>query len=279
MVKNLELNETMKFEDAASINLRDTQGILETKVTAEIRKKDGSVLFADLGSNASLVGGVQEYVRNMWNIDPAQVIKIKNLESDFPTVSGTPTFLSDKRQIFAFGIGIDGEIGGTTLAVARHKKGYDKDKLIALHTINTGIEDVNFASTKYAFRTVDGSDAMWFLKKIQPEYRMVSANTKKVVSNDPDTTYTSSENVICHCRLKIKLEKGEVDRWFGKKFGTTDDTYCNSLILFSGKPCTTVINGVTVNTFRDVLATNKINFKTIGLQDTEVAITYDIYFA
>ena len=63
-------------------------GIDDTHVVVTIRKKDGTELFRDLGSNVSLIGGIQDYVKNMWGIQSSDLITIGNLDSEF---TGLPT--------------------------------------------------------------------------------------------------------------------------------------------------------------------------------------------
>lgn len=256
----------------------NNMGIHSTRVSVEIRKKDGSILFEDLGENASLIGGVQDYVKNYWNIQSSDLLTINNLDSEFTSGLDTPTFTSDRRQVFGFGIGIDGAIGGTINAVKRHSKGYELDKLVAFRCVNTGLDTVSASMDKYALRVQDTGDSLYYIKKFVPEYKVVSAKSKATIPDNPDTNYNGLEDVRAHCRIRTKIEKGEASRWFGKKQGTTDNTHFNSIILFAGRPCTVNIASQSFNTYRDIIACNKINFKTIDLVDTEVIITYDIYF-
>lgn len=267
----------MNFNDTISIN--DDVKIMKTRVRLMIKKADGTELFRDLGENASLIGGVQDYVHNMWNIQSSDRVRIHTLDDAF--TSGLPivnSYTSDKRQVFGIGIGIDGAVGDNIVAVNRHSKGFELDKLVAFHTVNPALEDVAAATDKYAFRVEDSGDILYYIKKIVPEYKIISARTKNVVQDYPDTTYTRSEDVRCHVRIKSKIEKDEVTRWFGKKQGSIDNPRFNSIIVFAGRPCTLTIGTRNVNTWRDVIATNKINFKNINLINVEVSIIYDIYF-
>lgn len=272
-IKDLNVQDYMAMIDS----VEKAQGIIHTNVNVEIRKKDGTTLFRDLGSNASLIGGVQDYVKNLWNIQTSDLLTFPNLDSEF-TGLPSPVYTSDRRVIFGYGIGIDGASGSTIYPVKRHTKGYDKDKLIAFNTVNTGLDDITTNLNKYVFRVVDGTDALYYIKKIVPEYKCITAKGKVKLPDNPTVNYSGAEDVRAHCRIRSTIEKDEAVRWFGKKYGTTDSSHINSIILFAGRPCTVSISGQQYTTYRDIIATNKINFKNIELNDTEVVITYDIYF-
>ena len=252
-------------------------GVLKTRVSCVIKRKDGKPMFMDLGENATLVGGTQDYVKNMWNIQSSDLIEIPNLDSEFTGLE-TPTYTSEKRQIFGFGLGIDGAVGSTILAVKRHSKGYDKDQLIAFETVSTTLDDTDTNFNRYAFRAIDGGQSQYFIKKFVPSYEVISAKSKTAVPDNPSVNYTSTEDVRCHTRIETTILKEECSRWFGKTFGSTDTAHFNSIILFAGRPCTITVNGKVYNTFRDIIATNKINFKDTSLVDTEVKIIYDLYY-
>lgn len=89
----------MNFNDTISIN--DDVKVMKTRVRLMIKKADGTELFRDLGENASLIGGVQDYVHNMWNIQSSDRVRIHTLDDAF--TSGLPivnSYTSDKRQVF-----------------------------------------------------------------------------------------------------------------------------------------------------------------------------------
>lgn len=252
-------------------------GIDDTHVVVTIRKKDGTELFRDLGGNVSLIGGIQDYVKNMWGIQSSDLITIGNLDSEF-TGLPTPNYTGNERRIFGYGLATDGASGSTVHVVKRHSKGYDKDKLISFVTVNTALDDKNTNMDKYAFRVEDAGDTLYYIKKIVPEYSVISAKAKTKIPDNPDTNYNGIEDVRAQCRIRTTVEKDECIRHFGKKYGTTDGAHFNSIILFAGRPCTVTVGGQSYTTYRDIIATNKINFKNIQLNDTEVVITYDIYF-
>lgn len=252
-------------------------GIDDTHVVVTIRKKDGTELFRDLGGNVSLIGGIQDYVKNMWGIQSSDLIAIGNLDSEF-TGLPTPNYTGNERRIFGYGLATDGASGSTVHVVKRHSKGYDKDKLISFVTVNTALDDKNTNMDKYAFRVEDAGDTLYYIKKIVPEYSVISAKAKTKIPDNPDTYYNGIEDVRAQCRIRTTVEKDECIRHFGKKYGTTDGAHFNSIILFAGRPCTVTVGGQSYTTYRDIIATNKINFKNIQLNDTEVVITYDIYF-
>lgn len=252
-------------------------GIDDTHVVVTIRKKDSTELFRDLGSNVSLIGGIQDYVKNMWGIQSSDLIRIPNLDSEFSSLPA-PSYTSENRQIFGIGIATDGASGSTVHVVKRHSKGYDKNQLISFVTVNNALDDKNTNMSKYAFRVEDSGDTLYYIKKIVPEYSVISAKGKTRVPDEPDKNYLGTEDVRAQCRIRTTIEKDECVRHFGKKYGTTDGAHFNSIILFAGRPCTVQIGGQNYTTYRDIIATNKINFKNIQLNDTEVVITYDIYF-
>lgn len=252
-------------------------GVQSTNVSVIVRKKDGTELFKDLGPNATLVGGVQEYVKNMWGIQSSDLLVIPNLDSEFQNLP-TPTYTSDRRVVFGYGLGIDGTFGNAVNVVKRHDVGYKKDSLVAFQTLASGLDDPATYYRNYAFRTEEGGDTLYYIKKFVPEYKVVSAKSKTKVPDTPHKNYTGTEDVRVWCRIKATINIEECKRWFGKKYGTTDNAYFNSIILFAGRPCTVTINGNNHVTYRDIVATNKINFKNIQLNDSEIIFNYDIYF-
>ncbi len=269
-----------KFKDFFKIqeNIKEKPlGVLKTKVSCVIKRKDGKPMFMNLGENATLVGGTQDYVKNIWNIQSSDLIDIPNLDSEFLGLE-TPTYSSEKRQIFGFGLGIDGAVGSTILAVKRHSKGYEKDQLIAFDTVSTVLDDTDANFARYAFRAIDGNQAQYFIKKFAPSFEVISAKSKAAIPDNPSVNYTGTEDVRCHTRIETVILKEECNRWFGKNFGSTDTAHFNSIILFAGRPCTITVNSKVYNTFRDIIATNKINFKDTSLVDTEVKIIYDLYY-
>ena len=252
-------------------------GIHRTRVSMKIKKKDGTELFKDLGSNASLLSGVQDYVRNMWNIQTSDLVEMQTLDSLF-TGLPNPTYTKDKRAVFGYGLGIDGAYANSINVVKRHDLGYEKDKLIAFKTISSGLDDPLENSKKYVLRVEDTGDVHWYIKKFIPEYKVISARTKTKVPNLPNINYKRNEDVRVWCKINVSIDLEECVRWFGKKFGVSDDAYFNSIILFAGRPCTVDVNGNSISTYRDIIATNKINFKNVNLNDTVVEFQYNIYF-
>ena len=269
----------LNFTDGMSQkeNFELLSGVYDTNVSVIIRKKDGTELFKNLGPNATLVGGVQEYVKNMWGIQSSDLLAIPNLDSEFSNLP-VPTYSSDRRVVFGYGLGIDGTYGNAVNVVKRHDVGYKKDSLVAFQTLSTGLDDPAGFFKKYALRVEDTGDVLYYIKKFVPEYKVVSAKSKSKVPDNPHKNYISTEDVRVWCRIKATIDVEECKRWFGKKYGTTDNAYFNSIILFSGRPCTVTVNGNTYTTYRDIVATNKINFKNIQLNDTEILFNYDIYF-
>ena len=273
-------------------------GIKKTKVTMIIRNKDGRELFRDLGSNSSLIGGVQEYVKHMWQINDSQLVEFKNLETYYPNGATNVTYTGSDRVVFGYGIATDGALGSSVNAVKRHSLGFStnpsKPSLIAFRLETTDLDDTSVHMQKYAFRqevdqvisgiastssgTPGKKDAEYYIKKITPEYKIISAKSRTQLQNNPNDTYLATEDVRCHCRIETKIELEEAVNWFGKYKGSKDNAYFNSIILFAGKPCTETINGVAYPSFRDIIATNKINFSNIALMDTEIVFNYDIYF-
>lgn len=267
----------MNVSDMGLRQKESLSGISETRVSMKITKKDGTELFKDLECNASLLSGVQDYVRNMWNIQSSDLVEIQTLDGLF-TGLPNPTYTKDKRVVFGFGLGIDGAYGNSINVVKRHDLGYEKDKLIAFQTMATALDDPLVNSKKYALRVEDSGDVLWYIKKFVPEYRVISARSKTKVPNLPNVNYRQNEDVRVWCRIAIKLDVEECIRWFGKKYGTTDNAYFNSIILFAGRPCTVNVNGNSITTYRDIIATNKINFKNENLNNKEIEFKYDIYF-
>lgn len=252
-------------------------GVKDTNVSIIIRKKDGTELFRDLGSNSTLVGGVQEYVKNMWGIQSSDLLAVPNLDSEFTNLP-VPTYTSNQRVIFGYGLGIDGTYGNAVNVVKRHDVGYKKDSLIAFQTMTASLDDPAEYHKKYALRVEDSGDVLYYIKKIVPSYKVVSAKSKTKIPDNPHKNYAGTEDVRVWTRIKTDVDIEECKRWFGKRFGTTDNAYFNSIILFSGRPCSITINGNSYVTYRDIIATNKINFKNIPLNDSQILFNYDIYF-
>lgn len=255
----------------------DFKGIEKTNVTMEIRNSDGTVLWEDLGSNASLISGVQDYIKGLWNIQSSDLVQLDILDSNFTNLP-SPTYTSDRRVIFGFGVATDGAYGGMIDVVKRHEVGYDAKNLIAFKTMSSGSDDVVANHEKYAFRVESSGDIMYMIKKITPEYKVVTARSKRVLTGNVNKNYNGSEDIRAWIKLSLKITNGELLQWFGKKHGSTDNAFFNSIILFAGRPCNVNINGQNITTYRDVVATNRINFKNTDVMDREISFIYNIYF-
>ena len=52
----------------------------------------------------------------------------------------------------------------------------------------------------------------------------------------------------------------------------------NSIILFAWRLVETVINGNTIQTYRDIIATNKINLVEIPINNMKMEFVYTLYY-
>lgn len=252
-------------------------------VHRKLTRADGTEMFEFLGGNATVLGGTQLIVQNTFiGITNSMLTQIDTLDKDPAlNVSAVSKYLSDVRRIFGFGVGMDGGISNTVYPVKRHSKGYETSKLYAFKTMIADplVDDVVENFKKYSIRSVDTSTntSLYYIKKIVPVLSNVTIYGEQV-PNNPTVNYSGKYDIRSKVTLNLRIEEDELTDWYGYKNGTKDGAIINSIILFAGRNCETVINGTTVDTYRDVIATNKINVVGIPLNNTSIDFIYTLYY-
>ena len=252
-------------------------------VHRKLTRADGTELYEFLGGNATVLGGTQMIVQNTFaGITDSQLTQIPTLDQD-PGLNVPPVtkIIDNSRRIFGFGVGMDGGIGKIVYPVKRHAKGYELNKLYSFQTISSDpkIDDVVENSKIYSLRSVDTltNTALYYIKKIVPVYSSILQNGD-VVPNNPTVNYTGKLDIRSKVQITLKITEDELIRWYGYKNNTTDGATMNSIILFAGRLVETVINGNTIQTYRDIIATNKINLVEIPINNMKMEFVYTLYY-
>ena len=252
-------------------------------VHRKLLKADGTELYEFLGGNATVIGGTQLIIQNTFaGITPSMVTTIDPLDKEASlNVTTVTKYLDNIRRIFGFGIGMDGATGKSLNTIARHTKGYELSKLYAFKTMIADplVDDVIENVKKYSLRSVDVSTntSLYYIKKVSPILTNITMDGTQL-PNNPTINYTGGGDIRSKVTLNLRIEEDELKDWYGYKFGTTDGATINSIILFAGRNCETVINGNTINTYRDIIATNKINVTDIPINNTSIDFIYTLYY-
>jgi hypothetical protein len=269
-------------EEADYVNSQEGKNVIAT-VHRKLIKADGTEMFEFIGGNATVLGGTQLIVQNTFaGITNSMLTQIDTLDKD-PSLNITPVskYLDDVKRIFGFGVGMDGGINNTVYPIKRHTKGYETSKLFAFKTLIADplVDDVVENVKKYTLRSVDTSTntSLYYIKKVSPILSNVTIHGE-TVPNHPTANYSGKFDIRSKVTLNLRIEEDELTDWYGYKFGTKDGAIMNSIILFAGRNCESIINGTTVNTYRDVVATNKINVVSIPLNNTSIDFIYTLYY-
>lgn len=268
---------------ALHINMQKRKGnFLLTALSRKITTKDGRELWKYENSNALLLGGAQNIIKNtFYNISKNDMTEITPLDNEpgLNFAADNITYKNENRVIFGYGIVNDGVVGLNESPVLKYQKGYSMNNLIAFQTINTHDDDVIEMHKKYAMRHVDTGTgySMYYIKKVQTNLENITVDGNKL-PNNPNENYNGKLDVTSRVYFTIKIETDELLQWFGHKYGTVHGALMNGIVLFAGRPCDVTIGGKTVETFRDVIATNRVNIADIILGDTEVTCLYELYY-
>nr|DAX81560.1 MAG TPA: hypothetical protein [Caudoviricetes sp.] len=252
-----------------------------TAISQKIVDKNGRELFKPIGGNALLLGGSQNIINNIYyNMVPSEFTEIRNLDSEpGANFEGTVNYLSDKRVIFGYGIGNDGVIGLDEAPVLKYQKGYDFNKLVAFQTVPIADDNPIEMHKQYAMRHVDTGNGyvLYFIKKTPFSIENITTDGTKL-PNNPHDNYNGKLDVSSRVSFNVNVTRDELIRWFGYKYNTQVGALMNSIILFAGRPAEVTIKGQKIETFRDVIATNKANIADVPLGNTNLTYLYELFY-
>lgn len=270
--------EARKYFEESQDKKKNVIGILHRKIT----NSKGEDLWEFLNGNATLIGGTQNIVNNTFaNVNPTQLTEIANIDSEVGLNLTTPTrFLNNNRLIFGFAVAHDGAALAQVFPVKRHTKGFRSGQLMAFQSINPALDNPVENYKKYALRSIAGNgEVQYFIKLITPKIDNISITTENRLPNNPDTAYHGNSDVMTRVSLDIRITPEELVSWWGANYGTTEGGYMNSIMLVAGRNCEVNEGGQTINTWRDLICTNKVNFENKPIKNTKVEMfEYELYY-
>ena len=253
-------------------------GILHQKIT----NSKGEELWQFIGGNATLIGGTQNIVQNTFtNVQASQLTTIQNIDSEpgmnVPAVS---RYLSQNRLIFGFAVGHDGAALQQVYPVKRHTKGYRVGQMMAFQSMTAALDNPVDNYKKYALRsTATNGEIQYYVKLINPTVANISIDSEQTLPNNPDIAYHGNSNVMTRVTFDIRISPEELVSWWGATYGTTEGGYMNSIMLVAGRSCELSEGGQTIQTFRDLICTNKVNFENKPIKNAKVEIfSYELYY-
>ena len=248
----------------------------------ELIDSKGNKLWEFVGHNDTLIGGTQNFVLNIYdNMDKTNVTNINNIESE-PGINTTTVskYLSDKRMIFGIAVAHDGATLLQEEVVKRHTKGYTNGKLMAYQSIAASLDNPEENYKKYALRsTSSNGEIQYFVKLITPKIDNISLDSEANLPHNPDNAYHGNSDVMTRVTINFSITPEELVAWWGATYGTTEGGYMNSIMLVAGRPCEVIENGKTLQTYRDLICTNKSNFENKPIKNTKLErYSYELYY-
>ena len=260
---------------------REEGSKLLTAISKKIVDKNGKELFQPIASNALLLGGAQNIINNIYyNMVPSEFTEIRNLDNEpGSNFEGTVKYTSDKRVIFGYGIGNDGVVGLDEAPVIKYQKGYDLNKLVAFQTIPIADDNPVEMHKQYAMRHVDtgAGYVLYYIKKTPFSLENITTDGTKI-PNNPHDNYNGKLDVTSRVSFNVQVTRDELIKWFGYKYNTQVGALMNSIILFAGRHCEVTIRGQKIETFRDVIATNRANIADVPLGNTNLTYLYELFY-
>ena len=253
-------------------------GILHQKIT----NKDGKEMWKFVGGNDTLIGGTQNIVQNTFaNVQQSQLTTIQSMDTEpGMNLTAVSRYLSTNKLIFGFAVGHDGAALQQVYPVKRHTKGYRVGQMLAFQSITASLDNPVENYKKYAVRSIaTNGEVQYFVKLLTPTIANISVDSELALPNNPDTAYHGNSDVMTRVTFDIRISPEELVSWWGATYGTTEGGYMNSIMLVAGRACEVVENGQTINTFRDIICTNKINFINKNIKNSKVEIfSYELYY-
>ena len=258
---------------------KSEEKMVATMVYQAFKKKDGTEYFKPVGSNVTTIMGTQNIVLNN-HVGLSKISNVTYFEKEpGMNVETGVTYTSDVFKIYGFMLGIDGGSGKTSYPVFRHKKGYTNlNSIPAFKVVKIG-EDVPEDNLKiYGLRHVNtiNNDVYYYIKRAVPKLRQMTVTGHDLPAT-PDQ-YTGTEDVISQVTYDLEITSEELFQWFGIQTGSIENTRFNSLMLVMGRPATITINGKTINTYRDIFVSNKLNLSDRELRQTNLKFKYVLYY-
>ena len=244
-----------------------------------LKDSNGNELFKPIGSNVTTIMGTQNIIVNSHEgVTP--VSKVDYFENE-PGLNVAPvtSWTSNTYKIFAFALATDGGEAQAVYPVLRHIKGYnDLDDVPAFQVVKLAEDDpVTYLQT-YVLRHVDtvNNDVYYYLKRLVPSFKNITTDGNALPTKP--NNYTGTLDVRSVITYDILIDSEELFKWFGIIYGNTEKTFFNSIMLFAGRPCTIQIGSSTINTYREIFCTNKLNFSNKQMRDVELKFRYELYY-
>lgn len=249
----------------------------------------GKKIFNKIGENKITIGLAQELSKFLLNSDresyPTQINMLDN-ESQLSLLN-----IIDQSEInpnlFGFGLSIDGGMENHIEPVLKKTKGYsladggmvpfrmipdvDHDPIVT-HANNYFIRDEfdspDFSNIYYRY-LIKGFESV--------EHKLIQENGE-VLLDYPDENLVKDVDVFSVIDLELKIDLNDLAEYFGLVEENINNRRYNGITLFFGKPCIRTTDSGTVNSYRDIIGSNRMNVRqrNLGEEGTQTII-YRIY--
>lgn len=244
---------------------------------AKYTTKAGKEIFKKVGENTTLIGGTQRVGMMLMGMKEEKT-KIQTLDTDGEGHVFEPakSVTNETPRLFGFGVSIDGVKGTTVSTVKRVSKGYNIGSLIPFRMIPKASEDPRAMLEKYAARATVGNYVRYYVKKFDG---MELYNRESMSGLDlPDLPHNiigpeSDVPVETVIDLRFGVSKEELREFFHLTYDNMEERRLSSISLFFGNEVITTVAGLDLTDFRNIICTNRLNFK-----ERELGIEGDISF-
>ena len=280
-----------------------------------ITKEDGTEMYEFLGTNATTIGGTQTIVENTFdNLNPRDVMDLLTVDNatlpenwTFDRIAGTLS-KSNPRKIFGFMFADDGAVGKTLKIVDRRTKAFDINHImpfrrmdirsdnaklymqvgefgenkdinnpVLMAQVRRGIDDGKYA-LRVNINSTGFNDTAYFAKLARFDFQNILVDGSRLESNE--STRRPGLDVRSKISTIISVDPEELSDSFAHNNGTRNikGSMVSSILLVAGRPTKIMADDQIVDSYRDVIVTNRINFIELPVEETELKFRYTLYF-
>lgn len=249
------------------------KGVL-TSVEADITLPSGRKLFTrkKAGENTMLIGATQKIAKYL--VGSGTEIKIHTLDEELKSTLTAQQTVSKEDQVYCGVLLSNGGAEGSVVnAVDRYGCGFDKASMIPWRIVPTTSENAGELYKDYACRSVEGSDAKYYLKKLKSVTflnRTIDGETQ--LTDRPDQQLSGHEAVETIIKTGFTITLEDLAEYY-KTLGDVQQRKFSKISLFLGNTITVNVNG-SHSDHRKLMCANQLNIEEEYLKQNKEA-TYD----
>lgn len=255
------------------------KGVLMQK-SEDIVLPSGRVLFEKrkAGENTMLIGATQ-MIAKAFTGNTTGEIKILTLDEDLKTTITPQKTVVREEQVYCGVMLCNGGADGSVVkAVYRYMPGFTSANRIPWRVVPTASEDVSVMYQDYACRSVEGSNAKYYLKKLKNITwlnRTIDGETPLTDRPDQQLSGNVAVETVIKTEFDIKLEDmaehyASIGENVRRKFSTIG--------LYLGNTVTCEVNGKSGQDHRKLICANQLNIEEEFLkQNKEAKYEYNIH--